>query len=390
MHSTLRPRKILPLIVLAQFLGTSSWFAGNAVLPSLTQLWMLPTASLASLTNSVQFGFILGALFFSLLSISDRFRPSRLFFFCAACSSVVNLLSALWVDSLDQMLVLRFVAGVLLAGIYPIGMKLAASWYPEGVGRALGYLLGSLALGTAVPHLFASFEVLDWRLVMLLVAVINLISGLIVFVWVSEGPNHLKPAAVRLTDIKRLFRHAKLRASAGGYFGHMWELYAIWAIAPLWIASWVSTHDQPIDVSLASFGIIGIGACGCVLGGIWSQYIGSAAVARNMLSISGVCCLVSPLAFELNNIYWLGLFWAVWGFTIVADSPQFSALSAQNAPPEAIGTALTLINALGFSLTLIAIQLSVSLSHIIPVAWVPLILAPGPLIGVMLLRPLLR
>lgn len=385
-----RPRKILPLIILAQLMGTSSWFAGNAVLPSLTELWMLPASSLATLTNSVQLGFILGALCFSLLSLSDRFRPSHLFFFCAALSGLVNLITALWVESLTQLLVLRFCAGFLLAGIYPVGMKLASTWYPEGLGRALGYLIGSLALGTAVPHLFASFDQLDWRLVMLIVAVINLSSGLIITWGVSEGPNHLQPAPVRLRDIRRLFNHTKLRASAGGYFGHMWELYAIWAIAPLWISHWAASNMPSVDVSLASFAIIGMGALGCTLGGIWSQRIGSARVARFMLSISGICCLLSPMAFELSNGYLLALFWTVWGFTIVADSPQFSALSAQNAPPEAVGTALTLINAIGFSLTLIAIQISVSLSQIIPVAWVPLILAPGPLIGVLLLRPLIR
>lgn len=389
MSATIRPPRILLLIILAQFLGTASWFAGNAVLPSLRLLWELPVASLAQITNAVQLGFITGALLFALLSLSDRFRPSRLFFACALLSAMVNAATALWIDSLNSLILMRFIAGFLLAGIYPVGMKLAATWFPEGLGRALGYLVGSLALGTAAPHLFASFESANWQQVMLAVAAVNLLSGFIILWGVGEGPNQLKPAPVRLKQIGALQRHPKLRASAAGYFGHMWELYAIWAIAPLWITAWTEKHQYTLNVSLASFAIIAVGALGCALGGVWSQRVGSARVASNMLGVSAVCCLLSPIMFELGAVV-IALFWFIWGFSIVADSPQFSALSAQNAPPEAVGTALALINAIGFTLTLIAIQLSVSLIGKLPVAWIPLILLPGPILGLLAMRPLVR
>jgi len=388
MPARVRPPRILILIILAQFLGTASWFAGNAILPSLTLIWDLPVSSLAQVTNAVQLGFIGGALMFALLSLSDRFRPSRLFFICALLSAVTNVITAIWVDTLTGLTLLRFIAGFLLAGIYPVGMKLAATWFPEGLGRALGYLVGSLALGTAAPHLFASFHSADWQLVMLIVAGINLVAGLIILWGVGEGPNQLKPAPVHLKQIRALLSYPKLRASAAGYFGHMWEVYAIWAIAPLWIASWAREQQFDLNVSLGSFAIIGVGALGCAIGGLWSQRVGSAKVASIMLALSGICCLLSPLAYTLGPTA-VAIFWAVWGFTVVADSPQFSALSAQNAPPEAVGTALTLINAIGFTLTLIAIQLSVSLIETIPIEWIPLILLPGPIIGVLAMRPLL-
>jgi len=388
-NSHIRPKRILPLIILAQFLGTASWFAGNAVLPSLTTLWNLEVESLAQVTNAVQLGFIAGALLFSLFSLSDRFRPSHLFFFCALLSAVINLMTALIAENLAQLTLLRFLAGFVLAGIYPVGMKLAATWFPEGLGRALGFLVGSLALGTAAPHLFAAQDQINWQQVMLIVALLNLVSGLVVLLGVSEGPNQLKPAPVRLSQIGGLLKEQKLRASALGYFGHMWELYAIWAIAPIWLSVWASYHQLDLNISLASFAIIAIGALGCTLGGIWSQSIGSARIASLMLKISGGCCLLSPLIFEMNGLI-TSIFWAIWGFSIVADSPQFSALSAQNAPADALGTSLTLINAIGFSLTLIAIQLSVTLMQWLPVEWIPLVLMPGPLLGVMAMRPLTK
>jgi MFS family permease len=388
-NSHIRPNRILPLIILAQFLGTASWFAGNAVLPSLTNLWGLEVGALAQVTNAVQLGFITGALLFALFSLSDRLRPSHLFFLCALLSALINLVSAYLVENLMQLTLLRFLAGFMLAGIYPVGMKLAATWYPEGLGRALGFLVGSLALGTAAPHLFAAYDQIDWRQVMGLVGALNLFSGLIILLAVGEGPNRLSPAPVRLRQIRGLWNMSKLRASALGYFGHMWELYAIWAIAPIWIAAWANYHQFELSISLGSFSIIAIGALGCALGGIWSQRIGSAVIASRMLTISGICCLLSPLIFE-TNIWLTTMFWAIWGFAIVADSPQFSTLSALNAPPEAVGTALTLINAVGFTLTLIAIQLSVTLLQWLPVAWIPLILLPGPILGVIAMRPLTR
>ncbi len=382
-------RSVLPLIVIAQFLGTASWFAGNAVLPKLIIDWSLTSASLVWITNSVQLGFIVGALVFALFSAADRFHPSRLFFACTSLSSLINLITALWVDTLPSLLILRFLSGFLLAGIYPVGMKIAASWFPHGLGRALGYLIGALALGTGISHFFAFISINEWQNVFYLTSLINLVAGILIIVFVGDGPGVAKPSRVDLSQIRRLVHIPKLRCSAGGYFGHMWELYAVWAIAPLWIESWVEQHDSALNISLISFLIIASGGLGCVLGGIWSQSHGSAAIASRMLITSGLCCLLSPVFFQLS-LPWIGLFWFIWGFSVVADSPQFSALSAQYSPADAMGSSLTLINAIGFTMTLISIQLIVGLIQWIPVHWAVWILLPGPVLGVIAMRPLQR
>lgn len=383
-----QPQRILLLIVLAQFMGVSTWFAGNAVLPNLIDTWQLQNDALAWITNAVQLGFILGALLFAILSLADRVRPSLLYFVCAVLGSLVSLLTPLIAENLESLLVMRFIAGFLLAGIYPVGMKIAATWYPEGLGKALGFLVGALVLGTAAPHLFAFGAIDEWRYVLYATSVTSLISGFIILLGVGEGPGSLKPAPLKLSQIRQLTHHTKLRASAGGYFGHMWELYAVWAIAPVWIAAYLDSQKLNFNLSLAAFFVISFGTLGCVFGGIASSRIGSARVATLALGVSGTCCLLSPLAFMLDPL-WVALFWFIWGFSVVADSAQFSTLSAINAPKEAVGTALALINSIGFALTLGAIYLLVLLASLIPVQWAIWLLLPGPMLGLWMMRPLL-
>ncbi|WP_027857224.1 MFS transporter [Marinobacterium jannaschii] len=385
--TTTRPRHILPLLVLAQFLGTSGWFAGNAVLPDLQLAWGLDDQAVAPLTNSVQLGFIAGALLFAVLALADRIPPARLFFVCSAGGGVCSLAIAWWAESLTQLLWLRFVGGVMLAGIYPVGMKIAAGWYPQGLGRALGYLIGALVMGTASSHLLSSFAEVDWRRVIEGVGLMSLAGGVVVLLGVPDGPAAFHGKGLSLADIRIAAGHRPLWLSAGGYFGHMWELYAVWAIAPLWLARWAEMNAAEPNLSFYGFLVIAAGGVGCIAGGIWSGRYGSLGVARLMLALSGLCCLLSPLVMQSG---WLlvVLFWLVWGFTVVADSPQFSALSAQNAPARVVGSALTLINCLGYSLTVVAVQVVVFAMNWWPVEWVMWLLIPGPLLGVWCLSQL--
>ncbi|MGH1461763.1 MAG: MFS transporter [Neptuniibacter sp.] len=384
-----RPYYILPAIVAAQLLGTSTWFAGNAILPILQNDWGLPDSSVGLLTNSVQLGFIAGALLFALLALADRISPRILFFICASGSAVFNLLIALWAENLNQVLVLRFLGGMMLAGVYPVGMKISTGWYPEGLGKALGFLVGALAIGTSSAHFFSSLPFSSWQPVIYAVSFAAFCGGLLILIYVPDGPALHKGKALKFKDLIVAMKHKPLRASAGGYFGHMWELYAVWALVPYWLTAWARAHGTELGISFWSFYIIAVGGLGCIAGGYWSDKVGSRFVAQTMLIISGCCCLLSPIAIELPFMLML-MFWTVWGFSVVADSPQFSTLSAQTAPKEVVGSALTMINAVGFSITIVAVQISAMLLSVIPVEWIMMMFAPGPVLGVLSLRWLKR
>lgn len=390
MPASQRPRHILPLIIIAQFLGTISWLAGNAILPDLQQQWQLPDSAVASLTNSVQLGFIGGALLFSLLALADRISPRLLFFSCASLSALSSLAIALWTTSLDQLLWLRFFSGLMLAGIYPTGMKIATGWFPEGLGRALGYLVGALVLGTAAPHLLSGLIGGQWQWVMLSVSAASFIAGLLILLGVGDGPALYRGAPLKWSALFGALKHPPLRAAAGGYFGHMWELYAVWAFAPLWLQAWALQHNTELNSSIVSAVIIAMGALGCIIGGKLSLQHGSRRVAKVMLMISGFCCLLSPVMMQMPFAVVL-LFWLLWGFAVVGDSPQLSSLSAQHAPAAVVGSALTLINCIGYTLTLLAVELLAALLSSVPIHWLMLLLLPGPLLGIRCLSsPLLQ
>lgn len=384
-----RPARILPLLVLAQFLGTVNWLAGNAIMPALQADWGLPDTAISGLTNSVQLGFIGGALVFAAIALADRISPRLLFSLCAGCSALTGYLIGCHTTDLDQLLVLRFLSGMLLAGIYPVGMKLAASWYPRGLGRALGYLVGALVLGSASSHLLSGILGSHWQQVMLASGAASGIAGLMILLGVPDGPALYRGAPLRWHALTLALRHRPLRLAAGGYFGHMWELYAVWAFAPVWLLAWSQTHQTELNIGLLSFLILGSGSLGCILGGRLSVRWGSDPVARGMLLISGLCCLLSPLMLAMPLELVL-IFWLFWGISVSADSPQLSTLSAQNAPAEVVGSALTLMNCLGYSLSVISVALLSQLQILIPVHWLPWLLLPGPVLGLCSLTCLRR
>jgi predicted MFS family arabinose efflux permease len=386
-----RPRRILPVIVLSQFTGTSLWFAGNALLPDLQRDLVLGEHAIASVTSAVQLGFIAGTLLFALLNLADRYSARGVFLASAICGATANaalLALPAFESPYGALLLLRFVTGFFLAGIYPVGMKIAASWYREGLGGALGYLVGALVLGTALPHLVRGIgDGLHWETVAVTLSVIAAAGGVLMYALVPDGPYLGRAARFEPAAIVRAFASPPFRASASGYFGHMWELYTLWAFVPVLLAGYASTHRRALDVSFWSFVIIGAGAIGCVGGGLLSRRSGSARVAFGQLSLSGACCLLSPLAFALPLPFFLA-FMIFWGIVVVGDSPQFSALNAATAPREFVGSALTIVNCIGFSITVVSVQVTTLLAARLPIAawFVPV--AIGPALGLFALRRL--
>lgn len=380
------PWHVLPVIIISQFCGTALWFAGNAVLPSLVADYGLAASSLGYLTSAVQLGFILGTLVFAFFLIADRFSPVGVFLVCALLGAGFNLSMAFVEVRLDYFLLLRFLTGICLAGIYPVGMKIAADWYQTGLGKALGYLVGALVLGTAFPH-FVQYALgdLGWQGVLMATSVAAAIGGLLLYLTVPNGPFRQKSKVFDPTAIRTIFRYPKFRSAAFGYFGHMWELYAFWAFLPFVLHYWFEQHSFVADVSLWSFIGISVGSLGCVVGGYVSLRKNSKVVAFYMLLISGILCLLSPLILQTNLApLFLGLM-LLWGFSVVGDSPQFSTLVAQNAPAEFRGSALTIVNCIGFAITIGSIQLLNYLSQHYPTRWLLLPLVIGPVFGLLAL-----
>ncbi|OAV43265.1 MFS transporter [Lewinella sp. 4G2] len=374
-------KHLLPTIVLAQFCCTSVWFAGNAVMGDLAATFGLPVGAVGNITSAVQIGFIVGTLVFAVFSIADRFSPSKVFFFSALAAAGSNL-SATWeMSTYPTLLAGRFLTGFFLAGIYPIGMKIAADYYREGLGRSLGYLVGALVLGTAFPHLIKGLGgALPWELILYFTSALAALGGLSMWWLVPDGPHRRGGQGVQLTSFLRVFQRKSFRAAAFGYFGHMWELYAFWAFVPVWLLAYFGSDGTANALSLWAFGIIAAGALACVFGGQLSATYGVRRTARTALGASGLCCLLSPLFFLAPASVFLP-FLIFWGMVVVADSPLFSTLVAGAADPEIKGTALTIVNCIGFAVTIGSLQLLGYAVDWVEPEYLFLLLLPGPVLG---------
>lgn len=381
----------IALIVVAEFLGTTLWFSSNAAAFELQALLALSARDIGWLTNAVQAGFIAGTLAMALSGLADRFAASRIVFACCVLGAIANAAFLLVWQSYAAALVLRFIVGLALAGIYPLGMKLVIGWTKGAAGGTLALLVGMLTLGTALPHGIRGLGAgVPWQAAMLVASGLALLGGLLVL-RLGDGPHLARPAVARRLSpgaVLSAFRIADFRSAAFGYFGHMWELYAFWTLAPFLILL-AAPGLAPAEVSRLSFAVIGAGTLGCILGGVVSVRWGSARVAALALATSGALCVVYPFLSEAAGPGLLLVLLVVWGVAVVADSPQFSALSGRACPPEAVGSALAIQNAIGFAITLAAIALA---THRLPAmgASVVWLLAPGPVLGLIGLWRLVR
>ena len=383
----MRPKAhILPVIILSQFACTSLWFAGNAIVKDLAKQTGLGPEIIGYITSSVQLGFIIGTLVFAFLMIADRFSPSKVFLICAILGALCNF--SLLSEHISKWILLsaRFGTGFFLAGIYPIGMKIAADYYEKGLGNALGWLVGALVFGTAFPYLISGLQLgTDYTLIIRATSLLAILGGFAMWLLVPNGPFRKRSSKLQLQAGPDLFKIRDFRKAAFGYFGHMWELYAFWAFTPLALQTFNNLRSAELSVSILTFVIIALGGISCIVGGMLSQRIGSHKVARFALLLSGAFCLISPLLFQLPPVFFL-IGWGLWGMAVTADSPQFSNLVAGAVPTELKGTALTLVNSIGFAVSIVSIQLLSYLSNSIDPAYLFILLAMGPVIGLASLR----
>tara|TARA_B100000700_G_scaffold172437_2_gene190491 strand:- start:14419 stop:15630 length:1212 start_codon:yes stop_codon:yes gene_type:complete len=381
------------ILAIAELFGTALWFTPNAVLPELMTLWSLTPSDLGWLTGAVQGGFLLGTLTIGLTGLADRLDASRLFAACCLLGALSNALLPM-AGGLDVAVTLRVITGLCLAGIYPVGMKLMVGWTPGRSGVGLAWLVGMLVLGTALPHGLRALTALDeitlsWRGGIWSASLLAVLGG--VMVWrLGEAPRPAgaspEPAASPNGGTKpglplgglSAFRIRNFRHAAGAYFGHMWELYTLWALLPLMLAArWPSLSTA--ELAFGAFTLIAIGGPCCWVGGAFSARLGSRRVAQFALAGSGLCCALYPLLGELPGGLLVG-FLALWSALAVVDSPQFSALSAKACPAHIVGSALTLQNAIGFAISMLSLLILIPLwQH--TGAWLAWLLLPGPLLG---------
>jgi MFS family permease len=382
--TALRPNQQRSLIALVQILGLSVWFSAAAVIPSLRSEWGFGSTAAGWLTASVQIGFAAGAVISTLLHLADRITPQYLLAASAVCAAACTAAMALLAHDLCEAIALRFLTGVALAGIYPVGMKLIASWSEStDRGRWLGILIGSLALGSALPQLITGLGPLPWRTVMLTAATLSAVAATLAVAAIVPGP-HLGSRATnqKRRNVLAMFTERGFGLTSLGYLGHMWELYAFWTWLPIFLTSRHGRGDAAdTSTDIITFAAIGIaGAAGSLLGGWASDRFGRSPAAVTALLISGACCFASPVFFTAPTPA-LVVFLLVWGAAVIADSGVFSTVLSEIADKSLVGTALTTQTAVGFLLTVVTVQVVPIAADVLGWQYAFVLLAPGPVIG---------
>ena len=373
---------MLGVVSLAQFLGMTLWFSATAVTPLLVREFDIPPGHVAWLTMAVQAGFVAGTLVSALGNLADVLNARTLMFIGSLAGAVANAAVIIAPGSMS-VIAWRFLTGASLALVYPPGMKIAAGWFRDQRGLALGLLIGALTLGKAFPHLLTTLFDDNWHQPMLLVSGLAAIGGVLVLTIVRDGPYVAATAPFDPHAIRKILASRGARLATFGYLGHMWELYAMWTWIAVFAAASFAASGMPnasAAGSMAAFLAIGSGAAGCGLAGYLADRLGKARIAMWAMLASAACATLTVIVFGASP-FWLYALVMVWGFAVVADSAQFSALVSEHAPREHIGTALTLQTCVGFLLTMVTIELLPRLAEISSWRYASLLLVPGPLLG---------
>jgi MFS family permease len=384
--------RMLAILATAELLGMSLWFGASAVSPQLAQSWSLTRGEAAWLTTIVQLGFVCGTAAAAVLNLADVL-PSRWYFAVAAIIGAAANAGLVASGGFATALALRFITGFSLAGVYPPAMKMAATWFRARRGLAIGTVVGALTVGKATPYLVHALPNAGPPTVILTVSGFAIVAAILVAILYADGPYPFPPRQFSWGLVRTVFERREWRLATGGYLGHMFELYSFWTWIPAFLAASVASEGSAASpradpvVSLIAFGTIAIGGVGCVWGGLVADRRGRERLVMLAMGLSGSCALLIPFAFG-RSMWILGpLAWA-WGFFVIADSAQFSALVTESVPPHAVGTALTVQTSLGFLLTMVSIQLIPPLVGIVGWKWVFPILAVGPALGITAIRRL--
>ena len=380
-----RPAVQLSLIAATQILGLSVWFSSSAVLPSLVEEWGITVHEAAWLSMATQVGFVVGAIAASMTGIVDRFRPHLVLGVSALGAAALTAFFTLGVSTLDTAVAVRFLLGICFAGIYPPGLKLTASWALINRSRAFGLLGGCLTLGSALPYLLNAIDGVHWQVLVGATATACAGAGILSLTSIRPGPHLETSKRIDLHYAWRMFRQPGPRAACLGYFGHMFELYAVWTWLPVFMMYSSGAPAMTPELALSVFLCMGAsGFAGCVLAGVIAERFGPRKVAVFALSVSGLCCLLCPLVYGSRSELVLA-FCAIWGAAVIADSGLFSAMLSSTAEEQACGTALSAQTAIGFLITVVTIQATPVLASLVGWQYAFLYLSLGPLLGVLAL-----